>query len=156
MELYEAMGTLRAVRRLRPDPIPEDVLERIFTAATWAPTGGNMQPWRLIAVRDPAKKQILEDLYRPYWDTYVATYRNKMLTMPADAQRKSERTLAAGDHLAQHLHAVPVIAVFCFNPGIIRLPIRTSRGRLWSAGVPCIRRCRICCSRAATKASAVC
>jgi len=121
MELYEAMGTLRAVRRLRPDPIPEDVLKRIFTAATWAPTGGNMQPWRLIAVRDPAKKQILEDLYRPYWDTYVATYRNKMLTMPADAQRKSERTLAAGDHLAQHLHAVPVIAVFCFNPGIMTI-----------------------------------
>jgi len=121
MELYEAMSTLRAVRRLRPDPIPEDVLERIFTAATWAPTGGNMQPWRLVAVRDPAKKQILEDLYRPYWDAYVPTYRKKMVTMPADEQQKSERALAAGDHLAQHMHAVPVIAVFCFNPGIMTI-----------------------------------
>jgi len=121
MELYEAMSTLRAVRRLRPDPIPEDVLERIFTAATWAPTGGNMQPWRLVAVRDPAKKQILEDLYRPYWDAYVPTYRKKMASMPAAEQHKSERALAAGDHLAQHMHAVPVIAVFCFNPGIMTI-----------------------------------
>ena len=37
MELYDAMSTLRAVRRLRPDPIPEEVLDRVFTAATsWA------------------------------------------------------------------------------------------------------------------------
>ena len=39
MDLYEAMSTLRAVRRLRPDPIDEAVIERVLTAATWAPTG---------------------------------------------------------------------------------------------------------------------
>ena len=39
--LYEAMRTLRAVRRLRPDVIPDDVLRRVLEAATWAPTGGN-------------------------------------------------------------------------------------------------------------------
>ena len=43
IDLYEAMQTLRAVRRLRPDPIPEDVLYRVLEAATWAPTGGNRQ-----------------------------------------------------------------------------------------------------------------
>ena len=43
MELYAAMSTLRAVRRIKPDPIPDDVLERVFQAATWAPTGGNHQ-----------------------------------------------------------------------------------------------------------------
>ena len=35
--LYEAMSTLRAVRRLRPDPIPDDVMERVLQAAAWAP-----------------------------------------------------------------------------------------------------------------------
>jgi nitroreductase len=40
MDLYDAMSTLRAVRRLRPDPIDEAVVERVLTAATWAPTGG--------------------------------------------------------------------------------------------------------------------
>ena len=41
MELYDAMKTLRAVRRLRPDPVPDDVLQRVLEAATWAPSGGN-------------------------------------------------------------------------------------------------------------------
>ena len=48
MELYDAMSTLRAVRRLRPDPIEDDVLERVLRAATWAPTGGNHQGWRIV------------------------------------------------------------------------------------------------------------
>ncbi|MEM9407887.1 MAG: nitroreductase family protein, partial [Acidobacteriota bacterium] len=44
--LYDSMSTLRAVRRLRPDPIPEAVLQRVLQAAVWAPSGGNVQPWR--------------------------------------------------------------------------------------------------------------
>ena len=48
IELREAMSTLRAVRRLRPDPIPDDVLRRVLQAATWAPSGGNRQAWRAI------------------------------------------------------------------------------------------------------------
>jgi len=116
MELYEAMSTLRAVRRLRSDPIPDDVLQRVLTAATWAPTGGNRQPWRIVAVKDPAKKQVFENLYRPYWDAYTVTYRKHMESMPPDERSKSARAIEAGDHLATHLHEVPVIAVFCFNP----------------------------------------
>ena len=116
MELYDAMSTLRAVRRLKPDPIPEDVLERVFTAATWAPTGGNHQGWRIVAVRDPAKKQALEDLYRPHWEGYVPGYQAHMQSMASEARDKSARTLAAGTYLANHLHEAPVIAVFCFNP----------------------------------------
>ena len=45
MDIYEAMGSLRAVRRLKPDPIPDDVMDRVFQAAAWAPTGGNTQPF---------------------------------------------------------------------------------------------------------------
>ncbi len=116
MELYEAMSTLRAVRRLRSDPIPEDVLQRVLTAATWAPTGGNRQPWRIVAVRSPAKKQALEDLYRPYWTDYIVNYRKHMESMPPDERSKSGRAIEAGNHLANHMHEVPVIAVFCFNP----------------------------------------
>ncbi|MEM8769407.1 MAG: nitroreductase family protein [Pseudomonadota bacterium] len=116
MELYDAMSTLRAVRRLKPDPIPEAVLERVFTAATWAPTGGNHQGWRIVAVQDPAKKQALEDLYRPHWEGYVPAYEVQMEHMAEEARGKSARTLAAGTYLANHLHEAPVIAVFCFNP----------------------------------------
>jgi len=60
MGIYEAMRTLRAVRRLRPDPIPDDVLQRVLEAATWAPTGGNVQPWRIVVVKDRALKVPLD------------------------------------------------------------------------------------------------
>ncbi len=104
MELYEAMSTLRAVRRLRPDPIPEAVLQRVLTAATWAPTGGNRQPWRIVAVKDPAKKQVLEDLYRPYWD---ALHRQLSQTHGVDAGART-RNVGARDrrrHVPRDAHA---------------------------------------------------
>lgn len=116
MELYQAMSTLRAVRRLKPDPIPEDVLQRVLSAATWAPTGGNHQPWRIIAVREAALKQALEDLYRPHWESYIPGYEAHMLDMPAQAAESSRRALNAGTYLANHLHEAPVICVFVFNP----------------------------------------
>lgn len=121
MEVYEAMSTLRAVRRLKADPIPDDVQQRILEAATWAPTGGNMQPWRMIVVDDAEKKQALEDLYRPYWERYIPGYEQKMKTMPESAQSSSRRALEAGTYLATHMHEVPLIAVFCFNPSIMTI-----------------------------------
>ena len=42
------MSTQRAIRRLRPDSLPEDVLKRIMQAAAWALSGGNQQPWRMV------------------------------------------------------------------------------------------------------------
>ncbi len=115
MELYDAMSTLRAVRRLKPDPIPDDVLERVLTAATWAPTGGNHQSWHIVAVKDPALKQGLEDLYRPHWEGYIPGYEAHMASMPPAQAESSRKALASGTYLATHLHEAPVICVFCFN-----------------------------------------
>ena len=116
MELYDAMSTLRAVRKLRPDPIPEDVLQRVLQAATWAPTGGNHQGWRIIVVREPATKARLQALYQPHWDAYAPKYEQHMQAMPPVERERSARALVAATHLAMHLHEAPVIAVFCFNP----------------------------------------
>ncbi len=75
VSLYEAMSTLRAVRRLRPDPIPEEVLGRVLQAATWAPSGGNVQPWRMIVVQDAAKRLRLQELYSGPWKQYAKDHR---------------------------------------------------------------------------------
>ncbi|MGD8415645.1 MAG: nitroreductase family protein [Pseudomonadales bacterium] len=114
--MYEAMSTLRAVRRLKPDPIPEDVLHRILQAAAWAPSGGNVQPWRVVVVRDPAQRRILGDLYRVEWASYGAGARRQLEHMSGDARAKQTRMLAAADHLGEHLGEAPAILVFCFNP----------------------------------------
>lgn len=121
MELYDAMSSLRAVRRLRPDPIDTVTLERIYQAAIWAPTGGNVQPWRLVAVTDAAKKQALAALYAPRWKDYSANYRERIDHLGEEAKARAERTLDAGDHLAANMGQVPVIAVFCFNPSLMAL-----------------------------------
>jgi nitroreductase len=117
VELYEAMRTLRAVRRLRPDPIPEDVLHRVLEAATWAPTGANAQPWRIVVVRDAQTKQALGALYAEGWAAYVAQYRELIAGAPERVREKSARMLRAGDHLAGHFGETPAVLVFCFNPG---------------------------------------
>ncbi len=117
MGVYEAMRTLRAVRRLKPDPIPDNVLLRVIEAATWAPTGGNQQPWRIVAVKDREKKNRLGQWYAERWSAFSKMYRSNIPADTADdARRRMLRTIAAGDYLAQHFGETPVIAIFCFNP----------------------------------------
>lgn len=119
MGLYEAMSTLRAVRRLRPDPIPDDVLRRVMQAATWAPSGGNRQPWRMIMVKDPAIKARLGEMYQQTWGKLVETGRAALEKMPEPDRTKLQRSRAAGSYLAAHLGQTPVIAVVCFLPELL-------------------------------------
>jgi nitroreductase len=114
--LYEAMSSCRAVRRLRPDPVPDAVLARVVQAAVWAPTGGNVQPWRVILVRERAAKESLGSLYAKAWGAYSSQVRATLASLPEDRRAPHERTLVAGDYLASHFAETPVIAVFCFDP----------------------------------------
>ena len=120
-DLYETMSTLRAVRKLRPDPIPHDVLERVLQAACWAPTGGNTQPWRVVVVTDPEPKAALKAIYEPEWAKYSAGFMKMMSALPPDQLAKWERVAAAGDYLAEHLHEAPAILVFCANPAMMAI-----------------------------------
>ena len=116
IDLYDAMRTLRAVRRLRPDPIPDDVLYRVLEAATWAPTGGNRQAWRVIVVKDPARKQRLGELYKKITIPYTQSYMEQLANRPEEERVRAERMLRASHYLAEHLGESPVLLVFCFNP----------------------------------------
>jgi nitroreductase len=116
IDLYEAASTTRAVRRLRPDPIPEHVLRRVLRAASWAPSGGNLQPWHVIAVRDPARKAALAELYQALWSDYAAPRRTLVASLPKALRDPAERALRSGDYLAEHMGEAPVINTFCFHP----------------------------------------
>ena len=56
MDLYEALYTTRAMRRVKPDKIPADVQRRILDAAIRAPTGGNAQNWKFLLVEGDEKE----------------------------------------------------------------------------------------------------
>jgi nitroreductase len=109
------MRTCRAVRRHRPDPIPDDVLRRVLEAATFAPTGGNAQPWRMVVVRDADKRRALRDLYLPLWQDYSKEYMRVSAGLTGDAADKRDRMLGAANHLAEHLEVSPVQVVFVFD-----------------------------------------
>ena len=55
-ELHNFLRTRRSIRRFKPDPVPESVIETILTTATFAPSAHNLQPWRFAVVTDPAVK----------------------------------------------------------------------------------------------------
>ena len=115
IELYDAMRTLRAVRRLRPDPIPNDVLRRVLEAATWAPSGGNRQAWRVIAVKDPVRKQRLGELYKR---VAHRSFSHIQPGSPISLRKsgKSEKMIRSGLHLAEHFGEASVLCIFCFHP----------------------------------------
>lgn len=55
MEVWEAIKGRRSVRSYKPDPVPVDLVRKlILEAGIWAPTGGNAQTWRFVAVTDPS------------------------------------------------------------------------------------------------------
>lgn len=120
-ELYDVMSTLRAVRKLRTDPIPADVLDRVLQAACWAPTGGNTQPWRVVVATSPEVKAKLKDIYAPEWAKYAAGFMKMMEGLPPEDLAKWQRIVAAGDHLADNLADVPAILVFCANPKMMAI-----------------------------------
>ncbi len=121
MDLYEAMSTLRAVRRLRPDPVPDEVLERVLQAAAWAPTGGNVQPFRILVVKDAMKLGKIQRWYHEEWHRYTKSMRSALEENPASVAEGSRRMLKAGDYLASHMGEVPVLLVFCFNPDLMAI-----------------------------------
>jgi nitroreductase len=120
-ELYDVMSTLRAVRKLRSDPIPEDVLERVLQAACWAPTGGNAQPWRVVVATTRETKEALQEIYEPEWAKYSAGFMKMVSGLPEPELDTWRRVLAAGNHLAEHLADAPVILMFCANPAMMAI-----------------------------------
>jgi nitroreductase len=70
MDLVEAMETQRAIRRLKPDPVDDEVLLRCLRLASKAPTGGNRQGVEWILVRDRERKAALGRQYRVAWSVY--------------------------------------------------------------------------------------
>ncbi|HEY3604449.1 MAG TPA: nitroreductase family protein [Sporichthyaceae bacterium] len=110
MDLYEALYTTRAMRRLAPDPIPEEVLLRILDAAIRAPSAGNQHGFRFLVVRDVGTKKALQVLYREILDElYETRYAAAAQAIRSGTDASQQRVSASANHLADHLHEAPVL-----------------------------------------------
>jgi nitroreductase len=116
MDVREALYTTRAMRRVRPDPIPEEVQARILDAAIRAPSGGNSQNWRFLLIDDPAVKAKLGPLYRDalgtLWETFYRERLELARAAPDDPESASMlRVQASAQHLADHFEDVPLFLI---------------------------------------------
>jgi len=106
------------MRRVKPDPIPQDVQARILDAAVRAPSGGNAQNWRFLLVDDPAVRQELAPIYRDCLSMLWASFYKPRLDA-AEADPESEeskqffRIKKSADHLADHFAEYPLL-LFAF------------------------------------------
>ena len=104
--LLEGIRTTRALRRLRPDPVPRALIRKVCEAGTFAPSGGNRQPWQFVAVTDPDTRRFVAERYRPAFEAYIAPAREAAKDPAYPASKR--RTQEAAAWLAEHLHEVPV------------------------------------------------
>ena len=72
LDLVDTLRSTGAARQFHPEPVPDEVLARLLDTARFAPSGGNRQGWRVIVVKDPAKRTALRDLYLAGWYEYLA------------------------------------------------------------------------------------
>lgn len=112
IELFEAMYTARALRRLKPDPVPDDLITRILDAAIRAPSGGNAQNWIFIVVRDHAQRQRLGAVYRKAADEVAEIYAARAHPDHM-TEEQYRRLMDSGKYLWDHLGDAPVILVPC-------------------------------------------
>src|SRR5215472_8076251 len=129
-ELFEIIKTTRSMRRLKPDPVPNELIRKILEAGVCAPSGGNMQRWRFLVVPDQKVKQAVGALYKRAWDEQVAPRYRAGEPAPGTSRERFERMLAAAEYLANRIHEAPVWIIPCLEGGT---PTRTSGSSIYPA-----------------------
>jgi nitroreductase len=107
-DLFEVMYTCRAMRRLRPDPIPEDMLVKLVDAAIRAPSSSNAQNWRFVIVREEGQKRQIQELWAHGWTWYRDALGSVPLR-PGEQAASRERSARAGNYMVSHLHEIPAL-----------------------------------------------
>src|SRR6266478_9777512 len=129
-DLFEIIRTTRSMRRLKPDPVSNELIRKILEAGVCAPSGGNMQRWRFLVIRDPRIKETVGALYKRAWDEQVAPRYRSAEPAPGMSRERFLRLLDAAEYLGAHIHEAPVWIVPCLEGGT---PNRTSGSSIYPA-----------------------
>ncbi len=128
--LFEIMGTTRSMRRLKRDPVPPEVIRKILEVGVCAPSGGNMQRWRFLVIRDPKVKQKVGAYYKRAWDKVVSPRYSSGEPAPGTSRERFLRMLDAAQYLADHIQEAPVWIVPCLEGAN---PTRTAGSSIYPA-----------------------
>jgi nitroreductase len=112
MDAREVLYTTRAMRRVKPDPVPDDVIARIIDAGVRAPTGGNAQAWRFVAVTDQDIVAEIGKVFRHWLTTLVLPRyegRDVQAAASEDGGGMSRNVLSAAAWQGDHFAEIPLL-----------------------------------------------
>ena len=116
-DLFEILGSCRAMRRLKPDPVPDELIAKILRAGIQAPNGGNTQKWRFLVIRDSAIKKAVQAWYKKAYDEVIGPRYGSSAPPPGVTKEKYKRQHDAVEYLTEHFHEAPVWIVACLEDG---------------------------------------
>ena len=114
-DVFEIMHTTRAMRRLKPDPVPDELIRRILRAGVCAANGGNTQRWRFLVVKDPAIKKAVQVWYKKAYDEVIGPRYASSAPPPGVTAERYRRQHEAVEYLTEHFHEAPVWIVACLE-----------------------------------------
>ena len=143
-DVFDVMHSLRAMRRLKPDPVPDALIAKILRAGQAAASGGNTQRWKFLVLKDPAKKKAVQVYYKRLLRRGRSGRHAYATSAPPpgsnpEAYKARASTTPAVKYLTDPLSEAPVwIVAACLGrrQPPTAPPVRRS-----------IRRCRTCCWR---------
>jgi len=123
MGIFDVLYNCRAMRRIKPDPVPEETLVKLIDAANQAASGSNQQNGRWIVVRDRAQKEKLAEMNRRVFEAYTGPSGGRAGALPHQSEAKRARMLEAVRWQAEHFADIPAIVIACLQ---VALPLRDS------------------------------
>ncbi|HUJ94580.1 MAG TPA: nitroreductase family protein [Terriglobales bacterium] len=139
--LFEAMYSARAMRWLKPDPVPTELIASVLEAATQAPNAGNAQNWIFMVVRDAERRRRIGEIYHKVSQWVGKRYEHQR--RPDHISREQQdRMMKAGMHLYEHMGDAPVLLIPCLRLDPLDLPPEVpadiaaamQTARPWTAG----------------------
>ena len=119
MDVFEALYTTRAMRRVKEDPIPDNIIQSMIDSAIRAPSGSNRQNWKFLVVTDKNIREKLSNIYRETWDYYINSFLNSAKDPGASSLKKQDnkdietirRISNSASWLAENYHKVPLLVL---------------------------------------------
>ncbi len=114
--LFEAIHTARAIRHVKPDPVPDELIEKVIDAGIRAPSAVNYQNWLFVVVKDAALRQQIGRLYRDAGERIRTEYASRLSDRPGHMSAdKFQRLMSSAAYLREHLGEAPVLLFACLR-----------------------------------------
>lgn len=116
-DVFEIIESCRAMRRLKPDPVPDELIAKILRAGSCAPNGGNTQKWRFLVIKDRKIKDAVSVWYKKAFDEIIGPRYRTSEPPPGVTKERYLRQHAAVEYLTDHYAEAPVWIVACLEDG---------------------------------------